>query len=412
MKDKIINTALRCFIIVSKFLFLFWLAKNSTDTVLGKYGLLSSTIMFLVIFFGMEFHTYSNRELIKNRVESSTLSTVCKQFSLYHVIYLFIFPIVIMLSISGLVEQNVILVYFLIIFEHYSLELSRILIACGEQVKSSWVMFMRSSFWMIPIVAFYDNVAINEIVVFWLISSFVSFIIGSYWLNRLGCKFFRWDFDFCFYKNGLKTSSLFFISSILVVLLTVVDRYYIEHFFDTSTLSIYVLFIGVANSISSLFDAGVAVYLYPNLIKAKVRSDKNEWKRSILFATLFVVAFSGVLFFSIIILNGYFFFGWLPDLYINEVNGLYVLIVAILFKTISAILQYALYSLGEDEKILATNSIPIIVFISLVSFLTFVGDGFFDVDLFSVCFVILLCYFFQLILRLNAVRILDKKEGF
>lgn len=407
MNKKLVNLLLRGTTISSKFLFLFYLASSSNGNVLGEYGLLSATIMFLIILFGLEFHTFSNRELIKSRAEGSAETAISKQFSLYHVIYLFLVPLVFICSYFVDEKDVLILSMLLLVSEHYSLEISRVLIACEEQVKSSILMLLRGALWMLPLAAIFHHVTIQAILMCWLALSVFSCLLGTYWLRSNGYNVFDFDFDKKYYAKGINTSCVFFVSSIFVVLVTVVDRYFVESFLGARDLSVYVLYIGIAGSITSLFDASIAVFLYPRLIRNIVENDYNSWREIIYKSNVLVVIFSLVLFFFVFLIFKFNFFGF-DKKYTDNILALYVLIGAISMKTISATYQYALYSIGKDMVIVMTNVIPISMLLTFISIFIFTDGDMLSLEVF--CGVILLAYITQLIFRYQLISKYDEEE--
>ncbi|EHU9520818.1 hypothetical protein KZY93_004248 [Vibrio vulnificus] len=396
MNKRLINIILRGATISSKFLFLFYLASSNNNVVLGEYGLISAIIMFLVIFFGFEFHTFSNRELIKSRVNGDAETTVLKQFSLYHMVYLLSVPLVFVAAFFVDKKWIIVLSMLLLISEHYSLEMSRVLIACGKQVKSSVLMLLRGALWMLPLVVTTHHITIQEILVCWFALSVLSCLLGCYWLKEEGCYIVGFDFDLKYYMKGIHTSIIFFISSIFITLVSVVDRYFVESFFGSEDLSIYVFYVGIAGSITSLFDAGIAVFLYPALIKNKIENNHKAWKVMILKSNVIVVLFSIVLLATVSLIFGYKIFSF-DESYSKHTVSLYVLIAAFTIKTISSTYQYALYSLGKDINIVVTNAIPISIIATSIIFFIITDNAVLSLEEF--CFIILLSYIVQFFCR-------------
>lgn len=62
---RLINIALRGMTLGSKFLLIFFLARFLEPAELGLYGLLVATIGYALYLLGLDFYTYSTREILK-----------------------------------------------------------------------------------------------------------------------------------------------------------------------------------------------------------------------------------------------------------------------------------------------------------------------------------------------------------
>ena len=63
---RVLNVFLRGMTLVSKFSLIFVLAKYLDAAELGLYGLVVATVTYSLYLVGLDFYSYSNREIIKS----------------------------------------------------------------------------------------------------------------------------------------------------------------------------------------------------------------------------------------------------------------------------------------------------------------------------------------------------------
>ena len=210
-----INILLRGLTLLGKvFLFLF-LAKYFEPNQVGLLGLIMVSIGFSIYVIGIEFYTYSTRELLK----FPAIEWGCylkSQLFLHIILYFFSFPILINLFIFKLLPWRFVIAFFLILFlEHITIELSRLLIAFNNQIKSSIVIFFKSGFWCIIslfIIIFFEKFrTIDHILLCWILSLLISLFFGLFFLYKKNIGNWKKKLKLKWILKGIKIAIPLFI---------------------------------------------------------------------------------------------------------------------------------------------------------------------------------------------------------
>ncbi|WP_189373011.1 hypothetical protein [Vogesella alkaliphila] len=390
---RFVNITARFITLASKFGFLFFIAKFLTENEVGLYGLISAAIVYAVGFVGLEFHVYSSRELIVSGNDRRGF-VLKNNIMLYFLSYIISFPLLSLIFFLNLIPFDYLFYFFLlVIVEHFSLELYRVLTALSRNLSASIVLFVKSAFWFVlaaPLF-FYSKTfhSLHFILGFWLLGGFLACCYGLYELRDLVGLSLRAQIDKDWIRQGLKKTSLFYFSTIFVVLMLSADRFLVNYFGGIIQVAPYVVFIGVANAMISLVEAGVFVFYYPKLVAAvfEVRffDFQNLYKKMSAQAVLSFFAFSILsAFFTI------FAFRYLGKaVYLNSKMMFFLVLLSSFFKVLSMIPQYALTALKRDNWIATINFISVVLF-----FLIVFGLGFWIEEM-SVPVALVVVYFFQ-----------------
>lgn len=370
MAIRFVNVFARLSTLASKFGFLFFIAKFLKTSEVGQYGLISAAVIYAVGFVGLEFHVYSNRKLIVS-------PDVHKGFILKNTVVLYFFsyatsfPLLSLLFFFEFLPFNhLVIFYFLVMVEHFSLELYRILTALSRNLSASIILFIKSALWFFliaPLLAFseiYQN--LQTILVFWLLGGTLASCYGLYKLKDLVCLAVSAPINKNWIINGLKKTLLFYFSTIFVVLMLTADRFLIQHLGGLMQVAPYVIFIGVANAMISLVEAGVFVFYYPKLIAIASSSNYLKFKR--LYKKMAMQAISAFLLLAIIAtIFSTIAFSYIDNVvYINSENILFIILLSSFFKILSMIPQYALTAFRRDNFVAIVNFLTVALFFLIV----------------------------------------------
>ena len=278
MWKPVANVVIRLTSLLGKFYFLIWLSKSAAVETIGQYGLIASVAVFVTMLLGMEFYIFSNRELIRENCEQEKLAILSRQFTLYLGTQVIGIPLVLLaLIFQGWDSSYILLILAIMSLEHFSAELIRLLVAVERQLASAVTLFIKSTVWIFPLIYFYEQVELLDVLRLWLGGVMVATAFGLVmFIRQFGYKWMRGSFDKAWFNKGRKVSLIYFISSASVIGLTVLDKVFVDSNLGAEALSVYVLYIGIANAQVSLFDAGVAVYLYPRLIACASKGHMKE----------------------------------------------------------------------------------------------------------------------------------------
>ncbi len=359
MKSKFLDLFFRFAGISGKFLVVFLLTKNISLEFQGEYTLINTNIALLIIFLGLDFYIYSNRVIVK---QADKLIFIFKNsLFFYGIMYLFFIPVLTYMVYFGLVPNNLaVLLFFLTITEHLSQELFRIYIAIEKVTLANTLFFIRTGTWSWAISLYLifignSNVTLINILIIWLLFSFISVIIGIIFIPNIK-SFNKEKIDKKIIIQGTKVALLMFVSTIFLKITEYSDRYFINYFLGKKELGIYAFYYQISNIINVVIFTLYISYAYPKILKSVYNSDLAELKKEkkkLTNNTLIIILIALFLSFTI-----------LP--YILDIVGkseltknigiVYILIFASLFFNLSFSSHFVLVA-EEKEKLILKASV-------------------------------------------------------
>lgn len=366
--------ALRGLTLVSKFLLIFFLARFLEPIEVGLYGLVAATTGYALYLVGFDFYTYTTRELLKT--DRSLWGRMLKgQFVLTLVLYAIFGPVLLLIFASGLLPWAFAGWFFVLLaLEHFSQELSRLLITISEPLWASIVLFLRSGIWAVVVVLvmwrYIDLRSLGYVLTAWAVGGLMAVVVGAGRLTYLGIGGWRHRVDWGWVTKGLKIALPLLIATLAIRGLFTVDRYWFEALVSREVLGAYVLFMGMSTALMSFLDAGVFAFIYPSMISAYHNEDPQAFMhhlRQLLIQTVvFSLAFAVVALLAIDpVLT------WLDrPLYMQHRQLFYWLLLVMFLYAIGMIPHYALYAQGKDRPIIVSHSASILIFVVVVTILT------------------------------------------
>ena len=363
---RFINIALRGITLASKFLLIFFLAKFLEPKELGLYGLMTVTISYALYLLGFDFYTYTTREILK-RERNEWGGLIKDQGALSFVLYCIFLPLLSMIFIKGLLPWSVAGWFFvLLVLEHLTQEISRLLITISEQLLASLMLFMRSGIWAVIVTALMffcaDTRDLNMVLGAWTLGSLLALALGVYRLKQMNISGWRKKIDWQWIGKGLKIAIPLLIATLALRGLFTVDRYWFADLANLETLGAYVLFMGISSALVSFLDAGVFAFIYPGLISAYHNKDSEEFRlklRGLLLQTLIFAGAFTILALLIVdpLLN------WLDKPLYLEHKDLFpwTLLITLLYS-IGMIPHFALYAQGIDRPIIHSHIASFLIF--------------------------------------------------
>lgn len=366
---RLINIALRGTTLASKFLLIFFLAKFLEPQELGLYGLLTVTISYALYLLGFDFYTFTTRELLK-RERHEWGGLLKDQGALSLVLYIIVLPLLSLVFVEGLLPWSIAGWFFvLLVLEHLTQELSRLLIAISEQLLASVMLFLRSGIWAVIVTALMffneDMRELNMVLGSWTLGSFTALLLAIYRFRQLKISGWHKKIDWQWIGTGLKIAIPLLVATLALRGLLTVDRYWFADLVNLEVLGAYVLFMGISNALLSFLDAGVFAFIYPALISAHHKQDATAFRlklRTLLWQTLILsIVFATV---ALLIIDPLLV--WLnKPLYLeNERLFPWTLLITLL-SALGMIPHYALYAQGYDKPIIHSHIASLVIFIPI-----------------------------------------------
>ena len=364
---RLLNLCLRGTTLVSKFALVFVLAKFLEPAEVGLYGLVAATVAFCVFALGLEFYTYSMRELIASPARARQ-DILYNQLAFYGLSYIVFLPAFILLFLGKLLPWEVAYwFYTLLILEHFAQELNRILIGLSLQLEASLVLFVRSGAWGLAVITFMWSAPslrdLNAVLAAWCIGSAAACILGSLWVAR-AIELRRFTaIDWKWIKKGVRVALPMLAAALAISGLLTFDRYWIEALGDLETLGAYVLYAGIATAVISFLDAGVVVFFYPRLVGTARSKNTQEFMSTMKSLSLNVTVATFILTAlafgaSLIVIE------WLDKPAFKENFHLIKwLLLAMFIYGVSHIPHLGLYAQGRDRTLVTSQTASFLTFL-------------------------------------------------
>lgn len=365
--NRLINVALRGMTLGSKFLLIFFLARFLEPAELGLYGLLAATIGYALYLLGFDFYTFTTREILK-RERTEWGGLLKDQSALTAVLYAAFLPLLGLIFVKGLLPLSVAGWFFaLLMLEHLSQELGRLLVTISEQLLASVVLFLRSGIWAVAVTALMfiepESRSLDFVLGAWTLGSLAALLLGLWRIWKLQIGGWRKSVDWRWIGKGVKIAIPLLIATLALRGVFTLDRYWLEALAGLEVLGAYVLFMGIGNALISFLDAGVFAFSYPRLITAHSLQDSAAFRqglRKLLIQTLVLSAAFAVI--ALLLIGP--LLQWLnKPLYLEQQNLFPWILLATLLYAIGMVPHYALYAQGHDRPIIRSHIASLLLFI-------------------------------------------------
>jgi O-antigen/teichoic acid export membrane protein len=367
--SRVANVSLRGLTLVSKFVLLLALAKYMTLVEVGQYGVLAATVGYALFILGLDFYTYSTREMLN--VDRTLWPAMLRNQAVFYVAcYATMLPVFyVALEWSDAFSDRLVVWFIvLVILEHLSQELSRLLVAMSLPVSATVLGFLRGGIWVFACIAVMIAVpalrSIETVLVAWACGSLCAVAFGLASIRGLlRSDVTRSRIDWRWIWRGVKICTPLLIATLSIRGLSVFDRYLQGFFAGKEALGVYIFYASVANAIQAFLDAAVFSFQYPRVVKAaqsKDRSDLGAAVRQLTRATVFTV----------IALSLVASIGIKPVLellhrpiYAENLGMFFWILAGVVLFSMSMIPHYVLYAIRRDRAILAANLSSVAVFV-------------------------------------------------
>jgi len=360
------NTAITAIGLILKLVLLLFLAKNFEVEAVGLYGLISAAIAISVYIVGLDYYRFNTRHYIG--------SSKLKKTKLIHdQLWVHIFSYILFVGIAYvfftydiLPEKFYVAFCFLLVAEHLSQELSRILINENKQLHANVITLVRMSGW-IPIFIFcisseYLQKNIEFLFYLWALGSILSVLLGVFFLrDKLAPPRKLKKMALRRIIIGIKIASIFYFSTLVLQFVMYADRFMISGVLGNVELGVYIFYLSLANVVQTFVLTGVIFIFYPRLISSVRRRRVGEL-RDVFFKMLF-----GALFMAIV-LAGVFLAGidYILDIvnkeeYWNAVDLYKYMLMAVIIQIVVMVLNNYLYAEHHDKTILTINVTGLVV---------------------------------------------------
>jgi len=366
--EKFSLIAIRGISVLAKFLFTILFFQFS-EAAFGEYSLVATTILLLVFVLGMDFYSYANRAVL--HPDTNTQKIVFNQFSLYVLLYLFLFPLVyIIFKLEDFNPVYQYLFYGVLISEHLNFEFYRLLFVFKKPFFANINLFFRNGLWVLFATAqiyIYKNISIYDILLYWLIGNILALLFSAILIfnkrKKIDVNNFKWDIKWI--KTGLFVSIPYILGTLAYKTIEFSDRYMIDYFFDKKQVGIYSFFANMANVLNIVLFTLVVSVLYPLLVESVIKKDKIAFKKyfdlfkkeTYIYTIALTLLLSIALPIVLMIIH--------KEQYLKEFYIFFILSLANVALNLSFVYHYVIYAYHKDWQILKATAIAAVANILL-----------------------------------------------
>ena len=409
---RYIQFILRGLTLLSRVIFLFFIARNMTVIEVGFYGFIAALIFVTVFMVGFEYGNYSSRHIIKCHTFLCKQDTVVKLTIFGLIMFCIIAPLIYMATLSfgdfssyqSIINYNVV-VYFLVIAygESYIAEHKKILVSLSYPVYSGIIDFVKSGIWAYLLIIFvmfgWLELNIKSILSIWalfvVIGAILLFIKLKIYYNK--SMFFSLP-SLNIYRNQIYSSFPFFLSGLFLVLIELSGRISLQMTGLHIQAGVYTFYAGFIFAIPLFVWSSSVAFDHSKIIESH-ESGNTIKSDSLVIAMLkrsLIICFSLIIFL-------YFAFDLLiymtkKEEYSNYINQFHLFLIVPIVHVIDTHLYYMLYTRNMD-KLIAISAVIGGICLAIFQYFTIGNNG-----ISSVIFSIILALTVSVFLKIFFIR--------
>lgn len=349
---------LRALTLASRFLLSLLLARMLSPAEMGQYGLLTAALAFALLAVGLEFYSYTLRELVPASPERRA-RIIADQMALGAAALMAIGIVVAGAIAAGSFPARL-APWFIVILvtEHISLEATRILIITWRPVRAYIGVFLRGGIWVYAIAGLMyaapSTRTLETVLVWWALGGVLSIAFSALSLSELPWRELGgYRPNVKHIRDGLRTARPFMLTAGGALIISYVDRFAIDAFVGRDALGIYTFYSTILIGLLSL-GGSVSHQFLPKVIAgyAAGREDYRRALRSFFWSMLALVC-------ATMILSAFAMGPMLALLglstYAASIGVFYAMLPGIFLRMLADVPSYALYAARSDKYLLICN---------------------------------------------------------
>jgi O-antigen/teichoic acid export membrane protein len=345
---------------------MFFLVKYLNPKDVGVYGLMVATIGIATYFLGMDFYVFNTREILAQ--ESSERSLLIRDQFVFHLLaYAVVLPLLLTIFYVRFLPWRLIgWFYSLLVLEHLSQEIYRVLIALSKPVLANIILFFRAGIWvylLLGMIYFLPHLrSVEWVFALWNLGVMISVFLGFFSLREMEWRSvcstsvqWRWIL------NGLKTSSMFFLSTLMFLVMQHASRYFLKYHHGEAAVGVFTFYSSIANVLEVFIFTSVFSIFFPKIISAYQGNRFQEYKLLVKKMSILAIGF-------LVLLVAMAFVGIYPVLkiinkpiYEGHIKAYWILLVSVFFVVLGQIFNYLLYARKMDTVIVGSAGIAFLV---------------------------------------------------
>lgn len=353
----------------SRFVLLFFLARLLPPADVGLYGLVAATVTYGVLAVGLDFYTFSTRDLLG--CERPTWPSKLRDQAVLHSwVYLIALPLASLLFVLDVLPWSVAGWFaMLLVAEHMARELNRLLIVSGRPIAASAALFLNRGGWALAVsvlmLRFEELRRLDLVFAAWVAGSVVAVLLSLWFLRVLPWRDIEAPVNWGWIKRGLRVASVFLLASLFLQGMFTLDRYIVERAGGLDLVGVYTFYMGIAMSAMAFLDAGVFAFLYPRVVAAFRTSGLEEFRgemRQLLIRT--VVATAATAAASAAAVPPILRFLDRP-IYQANLGAFWLLLAAVCIYALGMVPHFGLYAMEKDRTIMLCQGAGLASFLAV-----------------------------------------------
>ncbi|WP_044591791.1 lipopolysaccharide biosynthesis protein [Bradyrhizobium sp. LTSPM299] len=349
---------LRVLTLASRFLLSLLLARMLTPAEMGEYGLLTAVLAFALLAIGLEFYSYTLREMVPATPERR-IRIIVDQIALCIGALLAIGVVVGGATFAGVFPARLAPWFLLLLVtEHVSLEATRILIITSRPVRAYVGVFLRGGIWVYAIALLMFTTpstrTLETVLAWWALGGVAAVGFSAVSLSDLpwrGLGECRPDWRAI--RQGLRTARPFMLTAGGALVISYVDRFVINEFVGRDALGIYTFYSTILIGMLSL-GASVSHQFLPKVIAGHAAGAQayRAALRSFFWSMLALA--SGAMIFSGLVMRPMLAALGL-SVYASSIWVFHAMLPGIFLRMMADVPSYALYAARSDKYLLLCN---------------------------------------------------------
>lgn len=370
IRHRLVNVGLRVTSLGSALILVLVMSATFPPSVVGIYGLFTATLSYFVLLVGLDFYTFSQRELAHAVLSNRWL--ILREHCIAAIFgYVLAIPMIGMVFSTETLPSDFLVVFLpLLLSEHLAQELQRVLVVLRRPLSASVVLFLRTGGWILPAIGLLilrePQLTLLHLLLMWLAGSLVAVMTAAILLNPLVDVDSVGPVSWRRLLRGLRTGLVFFVATLCFRLLLTADRYAFEWIAGTELLGAYVVFASIAMGIVNVLDPALFTFALPDILQA---GRKSTWqlRRLVLRTAGQASLLCGLLTVVIVFLVPLGLQFSKEPIYLENLELLWLLLAAATIYGIGMAFHYGLYSQHGERHILLAHVLGVVIFVALVA---------------------------------------------
>ncbi|ABA05657.1 Membrane protein involved in the export of O-antigen and teichoic acid [Nitrobacter winogradskyi Nb-255] len=344
--------------LASRFLLSILLARMLSPSDMGEYGLITAMLAFGLFVLGLEFYSYTLRELVPAS-PAKRVQIIADQIVLASASFAVISIVAVVAALMGLLPKKILFLFLLVLVtENASLEAMRILIITSRVVHAYIAGFLRGGIWVFALgLLMYlepSTRSLEMVLIWWAGGGLLAVVYSALCLLDLPWRNLRcYRPDLGWIQAGLRTARPFMLTAVSALMLSYIDRFFIDGFVGRHELGIYTFYSTILIGILSL-GTSISHQFLPRIISGHAVGADAYRRIVVLFLVSMLIVAGGLVVVAGLTMGPLLRLFGLRD-YAEFIGVFYLMLPGLFLRMLADVPSYALYAAHSDKVLLLCN---------------------------------------------------------